>query len=940
MKRIVSHFLIFFAFACSGVLVAQHDIHIVAELDIKEHILQIQQKVVFKNTFDTTLDTVYFLDWSNSFSSKTTPLAKRFSENFQSNFHFEKDENRGKTLLHSVSNEKYTVLTWQRGNEDDILKAIPTQPIAPGESYTFNFVYEVKLPDAKFTRYGHLDNGNYNLKNWFISPAVFDGEWQVYSNKNLDDFYMNPSHFKIRLKTPSQYHLISDLNVLNTEEEYGFKTHILDGIFRNSATIYLQQDNQFETIITDDLEVYTSIDDKGLYPPLKAIQVDRIVKFLEKELGPYPFEKMVISHEDYKQNPAWGLNQLPSFIRPFPDGFQFDIEQLKTITGNYIKNTVNVNPRDDHWFQNGLQIYLMTKYTDLNYPQMKIVGNLSKVFGVRWFHASQLDFNDQYSLLYMNSARLNLDQPPSAPKDSLIKFNAQIASGYKTGVGFHYLNNYLNDDVVSESIKEFYLTTLLKPADVDTFKNIVNTKAKKNTDWFFEEYIDTNKKIDYKIKKIKEEGDSLKVTIKNKRKNTMPFTLYGMYKKNVISKQWEEGFESTKTITIPAKGIDRIAIDYEQNIPEFNKRNNYRKVKGLFKKPVQVRLFLDVEDPEYHQLFVMPIFEYNLYDGLTMGPRMYNKTVLAKNFIFKIDPLYGFTSKTVVGGGNLSYLHHFENTKLNFIRFGTSYNRFSYNEDLFYNRFNVNSTLAFREKNLRSNKRNFINFRNVYVKRDINIDVVNPEEPNYNVFNAQFVHSNVNLIDHFRATFDYEISDKFQKVHTTIEYRKLFLNNRQIDLRLFAGAFLSNSEPANSNYFSFALDRPTDYLFDYNYYGRSEDSGLFSQQIILAEGGFKSKLEPAFANQWMVTLNTSTNIWKWIHAYGDVGMLHNNPGGTKAVFDTGIRANLVTDYFELYFPLYSSNGWEPGQDRYDQKIRFIVTLSPETLLRLFTRRWY
>lgn len=44
-------------------------------------------------------------------------------------------------------------------------------------------------------------------------------------------------------------------------------------------------------------------------------------------------------------------------------------------------------------------------------------------------------------------------------------------------------------------------------------------------------------------------------------------------------------------------------------------------------------------------------------------------------------------------------------------------------------------------------------------------------------------------------------------------------------------------------FFSFALDRPTDYLFDFNYLGRSEDTGLVSQQIIIAEGGFKSQLD-------------------------------------------------------------------------------------------------
>ena len=136
------------------------------------------------------------------------------------------------------------------------------------------------------------------------------------------------------------------------------------------------------------------------------------------------------------------------------------------------------------------------------------------------------------------------------------------------------------------------------------------------------------------------------------------------------------------------------------------------------------------------------------------------------------------------------------------------------------------------------------------------------------------------------------------------------------------------------------MDRPTDYLFDYNYYGRSEDTGLFSQQLIIAEGGFKSQLEPAFANQFIATLNGSTNIWKWIFVYGDIGVVKNRGQSIKGVWDTGIRASLVADYFELYFPLYSSLGWEPGLPNYDQRIRFIVTLDLKTLLGLFTREWY
>ena len=172
------------------------------------------------------------------------------------------------------------------------------------------------------------------------------------------------------------------------------------------------------------------------------------------------------------------------------------------------------------------------------------------------------------------------------------------------------------------------------------------------------------------------------------------------------------------------------------------------------------------------------------------------------------------------------------------------------------------------------------------------------------------------------------------------EYRKLTERNRQYNLRFFAGLFITNNTSNDSDYFSFALDRPTDYLFDYNYYGRSENSGLFSQQLIIAEGGFKSQLNPAFANQWITTMNGSVTIWKYIFAYGDIGLVKNHGSNAEFVYDSGVRVSLVEDYFELYFPVYSNLGWEIAESNYAERIRFIVTLDFKTLLGLFSRRWY
>lgn len=339
----------------------------------------------------------------------------------------------------------------------------------------------------------------------------------------------------------------------------------------------------------------------------------------------------------------------------------------------------------------------------------------------------------------------------------------------------------------------------------------------------------------------------------------------------------------------------------------------------------------------------MPLIEFrNIYDGLTLGTKIYNKTFLRKQFNYKFGLQYGTKSKSFTGSTSIYYEQNIENQDLYRITYGFSGSYRSYAPDLFFRRIVPHINLNFRnDKDFRSNKYEALNFRYVTIDRDRDVNnIAGNNEPDYQVFNARYVNTNPGLINHYRWYTDFQLAKDFVKLSFNYEYRKLFESNRQLNVRFFAGTFLYNDNPIDSDYFSFALDRPTDYLFDYNYFGRSETSGIYSQQIIIAEGGFKSKLEPAFANEWMTALNLSTTLWKYVQAYGDIGLVKNRHEGSKFVYDSGIRLNLVTDYFEVYFPLYSNLGWEIGQAHYDQKIRILFTLDPQALLGLFRRKWY
>lgn len=922
---------------------AQHDIVINAKLLPQEESIAITQEVTFRNTTTKALDTLYFNDWANSFATKTTPLAKRFSDSFDDSFHFEKEEDRGFTAISDVSiveDGTSKNLSWERGAEIDILKVALKTPLQPNEEVLILLNYTVRVADDKFTRYGVDSYGNYKLRYWFISPAVYANGWQAYSNKNSDDLYLIPSNFSINFSVPNSYDITSNFDEGESfTSANGMKTVSLKGEKRTNAIIHIEKFSSFESVETDKLVLVTNLRDRKVTPAIKALAVDRIVHFLDAKLGAYPFKKMMTTEEAYKKDPVYGLNQLPDFISPFPDGFEYDMEQLKTITRNYIENTIALNPREDYWLTGALQIYLMTAYVDTYYPNMKIIGNLSNWWVIKWAHASDLEFNDQYPLLYLNMARNNLHQSLVTPRDSLTKFNKNIANDYYAGDGLNYLADYVEKSVLEKSIREFYTENKLKPVTPEVFETTLEKNTSLPVNWFFDEFVAKRTTIDFKIKRVKKKGDSLEVTIKNLKDNVMPVSIYGLNKDEVLYKQWTQPIDSTITITVPSENVRKLALNYESVIPEFNLRNNYKAVKGLLNRPLQLRLFQDVEDPKYNQLFFMPVFEYNLYDGVSIGMKLYNKTVLPKGIHYKFEPQYGFTSKDLIGSGSIVYTNRLDQERLYSMRYGISGSYYSYDENLFYKRFTPFMTFAFRPQDLRDNEKQFINLRSINVSRDDNPNDPN-QEPDYNVFNAQYVYSNPNLINYFRGTVDYQIAANFSKISATFEYRKLFINNRQLNIRAFAGAFVFNDTRDSSDYFSFALDRPSDYLFDYNYYGRSEETGIFSQQLVVAEGGFKSQLEPAFSNTWMTTVNASTNIWKWIYAYGDIGLIDNRGQNPQFVYDSGIRLSLLADYFELYFPLYSNLGWEPGLPNYDQKVRFIVTLSPKTLLGLFTRAWY
>lgn len=922
---------------------AQHSSSFKVELDDSTKTLNVLQELTFVNSSDDILETIVLNDWNNAYSSKTTPLARRFSDEFVRSFHLAKQEERGNTNILSIIDQDDLFVSWIRPERTpDLVEIRLRQPLFPGRTLKLKLTYTVKIPSDKFTNYGYDGNGNYKLKNWFLTPARYENHrFLRYSNLNLDDIANAVSDYELEIKVDPKINVITDLNVVSTYNEIGFKKFTFKGKDRLDFALYINSDKSFYSYKNEVVEVVNGLKNNKLNEIQQALIIDKITKYVTANIGDYPHKKIIVSQTDYDRNPFYGLNQLPSFISPFSDEFLYEIQFLKTFLNNFLKTSMKLDARQDNYIYDGIQVYFMMKYIEEFYPDAKMMGAVSKLRILKSFNLVNLDFNEQYSYFYMLMARKNLDQPIGASKDGLIKFNEQIAGKYRSGLSFKYLDSYLGGSQVENSIQDFYKIATTQKTDRQAFESILKSKSPTDISWFFDTIIESRQIIDYKFADVEMTKDSIQFSINNRTGTAVPMPIYGLKNNQIVFKEWIHKEQVDSTITIARNNADKIVFNYNNEVPEYNLRNNWYSLKGsITNRPIKFAFMKDLEDPYYNQILYVPTATYNLYDGLTLGMRLHNKTILDKPFIFDVNPMYSSNKKMLIGNFGTSFNQQIREGKLYNIKYGLGGSYFHYAPDAAYTKLTPSLQFRLREVNFRDNRKQLIMFREVIVNREptkFGTETIT-ESPNYAVFNTRYYNTRSEVIHHVNFTTDLQLSGKFGKAAAEMEFRQLFEDNRQLSLRMYAGTFLYNK--TTSDFFSFALDRPTDYLFDYNYYGRSEGTGLFSQQLILSEGGFKSKLDAPFANQWMTTVNAGYSIWNWIEVYGDAGLVKSRNQNAKFLYDSGIRLNLVTDYLELYFPVYSSNGWEVGQENYEQRIRFIVTLDPKTLINLFTRKWF
>ncbi len=923
-----------FIFCCNLLTAQTNAVKIKAILNAEKDELKIQQKIVFHNTSDSTFTTIFLHNWANSFANKNTPLAKRFLNDYRKDFNFSKENERGHTIIHNITIDYQIPVFNEVINHPDILKIELNKPLQPKDSVTITAFYTIKFPNAKFTGYGKTLNG-YHFRFWYLIPAVFKKDWQLMSNLNLDDLFEEVADFDIEIDLPKKYFLESNLYKYKTEKD-GFNSFYLIGRNKKDIIISLDTAQKFKSYKTKNVEILTDIHKEYLDKTLATSIVKRELSFIESFLGKYPNREIFVDWNSVGKNSLHDIYGLPEWLNAFPKNYRWEMRFLKALTIKYTDDVLLLNRRKDYWLTDGIQTFIMIEYVKKYYPDMTILGKFSKYWPLKKYNIAKLKQNDKYPFVYQFSARRFYDQPLTTRADSLSNFNRKIISKYKAGLGFRYLQDFIGDSILKSSFKEFYLKNKLKITDSKEYAKILQSKTEKDLGWFFGDYVQTNKKIDYKISKVVQHKDSLEITIKNKRNITAPVAIYGVKDKKIIFKKWITNVDSIKTIKIARNGFDKLALNYEQLYPEYNSLDNFRRINNsLINKPLQFRFYRDIEDPYYNQIFYRPDIKYNLYDGIILGVNFNNKPVIAHNFEFSLTPNYSTKRKNFTGGYSLAYNQYIQKGKIYRISYGVGGSNYHYAPELGYNSFSPSVNIQFKRNSLRDVGSKFLLTRLVYINKEVSDLATVYQRDKYTIFNIRYVNSKPNVVRRFQYAVNAEFGNNFTKFSSDIRYRKELTRNNSLELRLFGGFFLNNT--SKGNYFSFGLNRSSDYLFEQSLFGRSESSGLFSQQFVVSDGGFKSNFKDnSFANQMVLSGNASFGIWKWLEVYNDVAVLKNKNPNPNFFYENGVRLNFIPNIFEFYFPIYTNEGLQ-FSGNYGGKIRFVITTSLDRIYNYIRR---
>ena len=935
MRKTVFSIISLLGFA---VLQAQNDsiyIHAVVESDLKT--IHVTQRFNYKNLMSHEISEIKLLNWIAAYQNDNTPLSRRKLEDRKRELYFAKQASLGKLNNIEINSNPY------QGNLTDENLFVPLhEPLQSGEEKEIRLQYTIQLPQDIYTGYGYQDMKAL-LKYFFIVPDGFEAI--NHFNKyyvDIEETQSGGKKWKVDFTLPEAYQVQSNLAKINSNSFSGYLTtdpeFYISLITNEELNFNVEGQNinlQFGYPLTHDEKSYLEF-----YLPLQ-------LQFLKKKIGNLP-DKLFFSQKFKNKNDFFGNDDIKFWkfkFQMFNDAEKIDMDYFSMVSTAVVDNLLITNKTEDHWIKNGIKTYLETSYIQSFYADKKLIGNLADTIAplglkpLKIFHASKLDLLERYGIMYQYMSSQNLDQKIGNKFTKLSNFNEMAISQFKTGSLLSFIAEKMSQEKFDQFLQGYFQQNQHQIASAEDFLNGLS-KASNGDSEFLNSVINQRQRINLKLKSFKKDDQHFQLKIQKNTDLAIPFKVTAMNNENSES-YWFNTTKNKRTeiFTIPNHEVKKILVNDQYIFPESNYRDNYIYTKGLFSntKKIKFKLFEDIPNPEFNEIYLNPRLNFNAYDKVLLGLNFRNKSLFDQNFIYSVTPFYSTGTNTFTGSGAVAYSFRPLDAFYRSWQVGISGSKFHYNYDLGYRRVSIFSGINFTKDPRSTINRNLNLSYNFYEKDLTPAMIARNDYDKYHLFSIGYGYAENKLIHEIAIGGNLQAMKDFQKVSGEGLYRWEYAPQKKISFRAFGGYFFNNK--TRNNLFDFGTSKLSNYSFSYGLLGQSATDGILSQQFILAEGGFKSEVAGS-VNQWILSTNVDGHLWKWFNLYADAGVYKNKGNDPKFIWDSGVKVKVIPDFLEIYFPIQSSLGFEPSFKDYGTRIRYTLIFDLNSLTNYFRRGWF
>jgi hypothetical protein len=954
--------------------------------------------IKYTNHSPDELKFIYLHLWPNAYKDQSTPLAKQLLENGETKFWYSKPWQKGYIdKLDFKLNAENCQWTFEP-NTEEICKVILNKPLKTGETVSISTPFHVKLPET-FSRLGHIGQ-SYQITQWYPKPAVYDKTgWHTMPYLNQGEFYAEYGTYDVAITLPKNYVVgstgdLQDTSEINWLDRKAEATKAINDFSEDmkfpvssseTKTLHYHQENIHDFAWFADKRFYVlkgevqlpvskrTVTTWALFTPKNAELWKKAPEYLHDAtyyyslwVGEYPYNHVTAVDGTIS---AGGGMEYPNvtIIGDVSSDFELDNVITHEVGHNWFYGILGSNERDHAWMDEGINSYYEYRYVQTKYPQRGMLGKfpkgLAKLFDIAHYkHKYLMDVG------YQMMARENYDQPIDIPSKDFTSINYGLMVYGKSMLAFSYLEAYLGTEVFDKAMKKYFELWKFKHPQPEDVRKMFEEETGKNLNWFFNDLIKTDKKIDYKVgcRKFADGGKNtsqVTFTLKNKGNIVSPVSVSVLNKDSVISTIWLDGFEKEKEVTVNTESGDRVQIDPLLQIPEINRKNNTYKLNKVAHRFERLRFqFLtSLENQNRTQICWAPYFGWNNYDKFQLGLAFYNPILPKQKFTYMLAPAIGTGSVQFIGSGRLAYNFYPEKGVQQFT-VGVYGKRFSYlltPQNLMFNKLQPYIHIDFKKKEARSVNSHSLHMRSVIVWLDwIRYDNNQKETQRYFVNEVKYRYERNTTLHPLNFTATFQQGNNFMGLWAEANFRISYkLKNEGLFVRVFAGGFPVYFKDASdinaplprlylstvsNNTFAYWLQK--DYMFDENFLDRNGRDKYLGRQVALTGGAFRSITTFGATSKFMAVANFSTTTHRFIPIYPFVstGVVINDLKKAEFAAEMGLSLAIIRNMIEIHLPLVttkniSENQKVMGLNKWYQKFTFTLKLQMQKPLEMLRR---